>query len=190
MRVFLASSSPRRARMLAEWGIPFSVVQADTNETSRDDAPEDCALHNAVDKARAGSLHVESGLVIGADTVVACDGKTLGKPGDEAHARQMLALLEGREHRVITAVAAILVSEGTMAARTSTTRVFMRSLTTDEREAYLKNPEYRDKAGAYAVQGLAASFIERIEGPMDTVIGFTMRDFYALCEELHVDLRR
>ncbi|MHB8071006.1 MAG: Maf family protein [Candidatus Cryosericum sp.] len=190
MKVFLASSSPRRSRMLAEWGIPFVVVEAETQESSRDDAPEECALHNALNKARAGSLHVESGLVVGADTVVTCDGKTLGKPRDEVHAREMLALLEGREHRVITAVAAILMPEGTTAVRTSTTRVFMRSLTTDEREAYLKNPEYRDKAGAYAVQGLAASFIERVEGSMDTVIGFTMRDFYALCTELHVDLRR
>jgi septum formation protein len=176
--------------MLAEWGIPFVVVKAEADESTRDDAPEDCAVQNALTKARAGSMHVESGLVVGADTVVACDGKTLGKPRDEAHAREMLALLENREHRVITAVAAMLMPEGKIAVRTSTTRVFMRSLTTDEREAYLKNPEYRDKAGAYAVQGLAASFIERIEGPMDTVIGFTMRDFYALCEELHVDLRR
>ncbi len=176
--------------MLAEWGIPFAVVEAETNESARDDAPEDCAVENALNKVRAGSSHVERGLVVGADTVVACNGKMLGKPYDEAHAREMLALLEGREHRVITAVAAVLMPEEKIASRTSTTRVFMRSMTIDEREAYLRNPEYRDKAGAYAVQGLAASFIERIEGPMDTIIGFTMRDFYALCTELHVDLRR
>ncbi len=190
MKVFLASSSPRRAHMLAEWGIPFTIVKAEVDESSRDDAPEDCALHNALGKVRAGSLHVQDGLVVGADTVVACDGHTLGKPRDEAHAREMLALLEGREHRVITAEAAMLMPEGKTAVRTSVTHVFMRFLTEAERDAYLKNPEYRDKAGAYAVQGMAASFIERIEGPMDTVIGFTMRDFYALCTELHVDLRR
>lgn len=176
--------------MLSEWGIPFAIVEAETDESTRDDAPEDCAVQNATNKARAGSLHVECGLVVGADTVVACDGRTLGKPHDEKQAREMLTLLEGREHRVITAVAGVLMPHGESAVRTSTTRVFMRSLTGDERDAYLKNPEYHDKAGAYAVQGLAASFIERIEGPMDTVIGFTMRDFYALCTELHVDLRR
>jgi septum formation protein len=102
----------------------------------------------------------------------------------------MLALLEGREHRVITAMAAVLMPEKTAAVRTSIARVFMRRLNENERQAYFSNPEYQDKAGAYAVQGLAASFIERTDGPMDTIIGFTMTDLYALCTELHVDLRR
>ncbi|MCX6084945.1 MAG: Maf family protein [Caldiserica bacterium] len=190
MTLYLASSSPRRARMLTEWGIPFAIVTAETDEVMEDDSPEDCAAQNALAKARRGSEHVDAGLVIGADTVVACDGRILGKPLDEGHARAMLELLEGREHRVITAMAAVLVPERTEAARLSVARVFMRRLSDREREAYLGNPEYRDKAGAYAVQGLAASFIERTEGPMDTIIGFTMSDFYALCNELRVDVRR
>lgn len=176
--------------MLADWGIPFSVVKADTNEVVLNAAPENCAAQNALAKARSGSDHVDAGLVVGADTIVACDGRVLGKPLDEAQARDMLALLEGREHRVITAMAAVLMPEKTAAARISITRVFMRRLSENERRAYLSNPEYRDKAGAYAVQGLAASFIERTDGPMDTIIGFTMSDFYALCTELHVDMRR
>jgi septum formation protein len=176
--------------MLAEWGIPFSVVEAEAHEVMLGAAPEDCAAQNALAKARSGSDHVDAGLVVGADTVVACEGRILGKPLDEAQARDMLALLEGREHRVITAMAAVLMPEMTTAARISITRVFMRRLSENEREAYLSNPEYLDKAGAYAVQGLAASFIERTEGPMDTIIGFTMSDFYALCTELHVDVRR
>jgi septum formation protein len=176
--------------MLAEWGIPFSVVEVEAHEVMLGAAPEDCAAQNALAKARSGSDHVDAGLVVGADTVVACEGRILGKPLDEAQARDMLALLEGREHRVITAMAAVLMPEMTTAARISITRVFMRRLSENEREAYLSNPEYLDKAGAYAVQGLAASFIERTEGPMDTIIGFTMTDFYALCTELHVDVRR
>ncbi len=176
--------------MLADWGIPFSVVRADTDEVMLDTAPENSAAWNALAKARAGSDHVDAGLVVGADTVVACDGRILGKPLNEAQARDMLALLEGHEHRVITAMAAVLMPERTTATRMSTTRVLMRYLSANERHAYLSNPEYRDKAGAYAVQGLAASFIERTEGPMDTIIGFTMSDFYALCTELHVDVRR
>lgn len=190
MRVYLASSSPRRAHMLADWGVPFSIVKADVDEVMVDAAPENSATQNALAKALAGSRHVDAGLVVGADTVVACDGRILGKPLDENQARDMLALLEGREHRVITAMAAVFMPEKTAATRLSTTRVFMRHLGADERQAYLNNPEYRDKAGAYAVQGLAASFIERTEGPMDTIIGFTMSDFYALCTELHVDVRR
>jgi septum formation protein len=190
MNLYLASSSPRRSRMLADWGIPFVVLETDTDEVMLDAAPEDSAARNALAKARSGSQHVGAGLVVGADTVVACDGRILGKPRDEAQARNMLALLEGREHRVITAMAAVLVPEGTEAARLSVARVFMRHLSDREREAYLVNPEYRDKAGAYAVQGLAASFIERTDGPMDTIIGFTMSDFYALCTELRVDVRR
>ena len=176
--------------MLADWGIPFSVVKADMDEVMLGAAPEKSAAQNALAKARSGSDHVDAGLVVGADTVVACDGRILGKPLDEAQARKMLALLEGREHRVITAMAAVLMPEKTAAARISTTRVFMRRLSENERQSYLSNPEYRDKAGAYAVQGLAASFIERTDGPMDTIIGFTMSDFYALCTELHVDMRR
>jgi len=190
MRIYLASSSPRRAHMLADWGIPFSVVKANTDEVMLDAGPEKSAAQNALAKAISGSDHVHAGLVVGADTVVACDGRILGKPLDEAQAREMLALLEGREHRVITAMAAVLMPEKTEAARISITRVFMRRLSEHERQAYLSNPEYQDKAGAYAVQGLAASFIERTEGPMDTIIGFTMSDFYALCTELHVDVRR
>ncbi|RIE06305.1 Maf family protein [Candidatus Cryosericum terrychapinii] len=190
MRIYLASSSPRRAHMLAEWGIPFSVVAGDADEVMLDAAPENCAAQNALAKARSGTNHVDAGLVVGADTVVACEGRILGKPLDEGQARDMLALLEGREHRVITAMAAVLMPEKMEGARTSITRVFMRRLSENERDAYLSNSEYLDKAGAYAVQGLAASFIERTDGPMDTIIGFTMSDFYALCAELHVDMRR
>ncbi|HEX7607931.1 MAG TPA: Maf family nucleotide pyrophosphatase [Candidatus Cryosericum sp.] len=190
MKLYLASSSPRRAHMLVDWGIPFSIVKTDVDEVMLDAAPENCAAQNALAKAKSGSNHVDAGLVIGVDTVVACDGRILGKPLDEAQARDMLALLEGREHRVITAMAAVLMPEKTVAARISMTSVFMRRLSEHERKAYLSNPEYRDKAGAYAVQGLAASFIERTDGPMDTIIGFTMSDFYALCTELHVDMRR
>ncbi|RIE16832.1 Maf family protein [Candidatus Cryosericum septentrionale] len=190
MKLYLASSSPRRAHMLADWGIPFSTVKADVDEVMLDAAPENCAAQNALAKAISGSHHVDAGLVVGVDTVVTCDGRILGKPLDEAQAREMLASLEGREHRVITAMAAVLMPEKTAAARISITRVFMRRLSEHERQAYLSNPEYRDKAGAYAVQGLAASFIERTDGPMDTIIGFTMSDFYALCTELHADVRR
>jgi MAF protein len=190
MKLYLASSSPRRAHMLADWGIPFSIVKADVDEVMLDATPENCAAQNALAKARSGSDHVDAGLVVGADTVVACDGRILGKPLDEVQARDMLALLEGREHRVITAIAAVLMPEKTAAVRTSIARVFMRRLNESERQAYFSNPEYQDKAGAYAVQGLAASFIERTDGPMDTIIGFTMTDLYALCTELHVDLRR
>ncbi|MGB9666990.1 MAG: Maf family protein [Candidatus Cryosericum sp.] len=190
MNIYLASGSPRRARMLKDWGIPFSTLLTDTDEVMLDATPEGSALQNALAKARAGARLVSDGLVIGADTVVACDGKTLGKPRDRAHAREMLLLLEGHEHRVITAMAGVVAPSGKTASRVSTTLVAMRQLSDAEREAYLANPEYADKAGAYAIQGLAASFIERTDGPMDTIIGFTMSDFYALCDELHVDLRR
>jgi septum formation protein len=190
MNIYLASGSPRRAEMLTRWGIPFSVITTNTAEIMLDASPEDSALQNALAKAMAGSAMAGEGLVIGADTVVACDGRILGKPRDKSDARAMIELLEGREHRVITAMAGVRAPEGTIATRISTTLVFMRHLGDAELDAYLSNPEYADKAGAYAVQGLAASFIERTDGPMDTIIGFTMSDFYALCDELHVDLRR
>jgi len=190
MSIYLASGSPRRAHMLTEWGISFSVLQTDVDEIMLDAAPEDCALQNALAKARAGGRQVRDGLVIGADTVVASDGHILGKPHDKAEARKMLLLLEGHEHRVVTAMAGLRMPEERIATRISTTVVRMRCLSDAERDAYLCNPEYADKAGAYAVQGLAASFIEGIDGPMDTIIGFTMSDFYALCNELNVDLRR
>ena len=190
MTVYLASSSPRRAQILASWGIAFSLVDGHVDEVMREDAPEQSARDNALAKARAGAAAVDTGLVIGADTVVACDGRILGKPVNQSEARQMLLLLEGREHRVITAMAGILMPSGTTSLRVSTSHVTMRRLAPEERERYLANPEYLDKAGAYAVQGLAASFIERTDGPLDTIVGFTMRDFYALCAELNVDVGR
>lgn len=189
MTVYLASGSPRRATMLSQWSVPFEPLDINVTEIQTDD-PKQCALANAMAKAQAGGLRINEGLVVGADTVVACDGRAFGKPCNEANAREMLDYLENRGHRVITAIAGVVMPSGVSASRVSVATVWMRALSEPERAAYFKNPEYRDKAGAYAVQGLAASFIERIEGPMDTVIGFTMKDFYALCEELHVDLRR
>jgi septum formation protein len=190
MNLYLASASPRRSHILREWGIPFAVVPAETSEVMLDDAPEASARGNALNKALAGSRAVSEGLVIGADTVVVCEGRILGKPGDEAQAREMLDMLEGRQHSVITAMAGVVVPGGRTATRSTTASVTMRRLSDDERSAYLRNLEYRDKAGAYAIQGLAASFIEHVEGPVDTIVGFTMKDFYALCDELHVDVRR
>ncbi len=175
--------------MLSQWDVPFELLGINVTEIQTDD-PEQCALTNARAKARAGSARIDEGFVVGADTIVACDERIFGKPCDEAGAREMLDYLENREHRVITAIAGVVMPSGISASRVSVATVWMRALSEPERAAYFKNLEYSDKAGAYAVQGLAASFIERIEGPMDTVIGFTMKDFYALCEELHVDLRR
>jgi septum formation protein len=162
----LASASPRRRALLEAAGIPFVVREprVTEDEPERGD-PRAVALRNAVAKAEA----VEGDAVLAADTVVACGDRLLGKPGDEAHAREILELLSGTTHRVVTAVA--LRHGGVLWTRTVETLVTMRRLEPAEIEAYARSGEAMGKAGAYAIQETADRFVTRLQGPYDNVVG-------------------
>ncbi len=168
--IILASASPRRRELLAAAGIDHVVEAANVDETPRDgEAPAVYAERLARAKAAAVLAGHPTDTVLGADTVVVVDGQILGKPVDAADARRMLEQLSDRDHVVLTAVA---VARGDqLQASIAETSVSMRKISPLEIAAYVETGEPMDKAGAYAIQGGAARFIDRISGEFDNVVG-------------------
>jgi len=199
MRLLLASASPRRADLLRAAGIDFDTLAVDIDERVRaGETPEDYVRRLASEKSVAGlnaalkgSRHNSSEasrhddvVVLGADTVVVVDGAILGKPRDEDDARRMIGLLSGRRHDVLTGVS--LRGGGRELARMATTAVFLARMSNADVAWYVKSGEGRDKAGAYAIQGLASRFVERIEGSYSNVVGLPVAVVQTLLEELNI----
>jgi septum formation protein len=174
--ICLASASPRRSALLAQIGVPHRIAPALLDERPQQrEVPADYVARLAVRKAREAAARPElsGGLpVLGADTSVIVDGRILGKPRTLAEQHEMLTQLAGRTHEVLTAIA--LVSGRALAVRLSRTLVRMRRLRPAEIDAYWASGEPRDKAGGYAIQGLAAVFIEHIEGSYSGVMGLPL----------------
>jgi septum formation protein len=166
----LASASPRRQELLRNAGIPFEVQPADIEEVPRaGESAKDLAERLAREKALAVAGQRPHDPVLGADTVVAVDGQLLGKPADAADAARMLRLLSGREHTVITGVC--FVVGGQVSVASEVTAVTMSEISDCEIDAYIATGEPMDKAGAYAIQGIASRWIPRIEGDYSNVVG-------------------
>jgi septum formation protein len=172
----LASRSPRRAEILRQAGIPFTVRTADVDETPRDgEKPEDYVRRLAEEKALAIDARPDE-TVLAADTTVVIDGEILGKPADAADARRMLALLSGRRHEVLTGIA---IRRGDDLIRDwAATEVWFATMSDHEIEQYVASGEPMDKAGAYAIQGLACKHIEKIEGCYFNVVGLPIALVY------------
>ena len=170
MQLILASRSPRRSELLKAAGISFEVLAADIDETPHsNEAPAAYVERLAIEKARAVLALRPGARVLGADTTVTIDGEILGKPVDEADARRMLRLLNGRPHDVHTGVA--LASASGLRSAVDTTRVWFASMTDEDISWYVATGEPIDRAGAYAIQGFASRFIPRIEGSYSNVVG-------------------
>lgn len=177
MRLILASASPRRRALLASLGIPFGVVASGHEERPWPrEKPASYALRNAMEKARAVACQYPDATVLAADTIVVLDDQILEKPVDEGHAVSMLKRLSGREHEVITGVCARHPHGDSFCecAEAVRTRVRFRRLSDEEVSAYVATGEPMDKAGAYAIQGGAAGFVDRIDGPFDNVVGLPL----------------
>jgi septum formation protein len=169
-KLVLASASPRRRELLDAAGFEFDVEIADVDETpAPDEAPSTYVLRVARAKADAVAPRFPSRPVVAADTAVVIGEAILGKPADRADAARMLAQLSGGTHTVLTGVA--VAHAGRMHAEVEQTTVWMSKLTPEEIEAYVRSGEPLDKAGAYAIQGLASRFIPRIEGSYTNVVG-------------------
>lgn len=170
--LILASQSPRRSDILRQAGIHFVTKRADVDETVQaGERPEDYVKRVAREKA----LRVEAGagdVVLAADTIVVVGNEILGKPRDRADAARMLASLSGREHQVMTGIC--FRRGGEPLVDCATTRVWFLPLTEREIAEYVASGEPMDKAGAYAIQGLASRFIERIDGSYTNVVGLPM----------------
>ncbi len=179
----LASQSPRRSEILRQAGIPFVARPANVDETALPgERPEDYVKRVARDKALAVGASADE-MVLGADTVVVIGGEMLGKPRDGADAARMLALLAGREHRVLTGIC--LRHGAEIFVGCATTRVWFMPLARAEIEKYVAGGEPMDKAGAYAIQGLASKFVERIDGSYTNVVGLPIELVYQYLPKLN-----
>jgi len=178
----LASASPRRQELLRAAGIQFAVQPADVPEVPHaGEEPRAYAERLASEKAQAVSRQRPGDVVLGADTVVIVDGHILEKPRDPADATRMLRMLSGRQHVVTTGVA--LVGGGFEDVRSETTRVVMTEIAEEEIRSYVATGEPMDKAGAYAIQGMASRWISRIEGDYCNVVGLPVALVYRMLHE-------
>jgi septum formation protein len=185
--VILASASPRRRELLRLLDVEFEVRPSKVEEHQHPgelgtDFVARLAMEKAVDVAR--TLPASRAVVLGADTEVILDGEALGKPQSDAHAAEMLRRLSGRAHDVVTGIALARPSSGVTVAEVVSTRVYFSAMTESEIAAYVASGEPRDKAGAYAIQGGAARFIERIEGCYYNVMGLPVAALYRMLRGL------
>lgn len=178
-KLILASQSPRRAQLLKIAGFEFEIRPSAVNEEAIDEpTPARHVLTLSKAKALQTAQSVESGIVIGADTVVVLDGEILGKPRDEDQARAMLRRLAARTHQVFTGFALIEQPSGRTVSDFEVTTVHFRPLAEWEIERYVKTQSPMDKAGAYGIQDQSAVFADRIEGCFYNVVGFPLTKFY------------
>jgi len=177
--IILASASPRRAELLQQIGLSFSVCPADIDETpAPDETPEQYVERLAREKALAVAESSPECLVLGSDTSVVLDGVILGKPSGPADARETLTRLSGAGHQVVTAVA--LVTEGQCQSSLVITEVCFRELSAEEIEAYVASGEPMDKAGSYGIQGLGGIFVNELRGSYSAVVGLPLQETAAL----------
>ena len=188
-KIILASGSPRRKELLKQMGLEFEVMPSHCEEVITRKIPWEIVMELSSQKARElvykaamDSLSDDKSgndgdgqnvLVIGADTIVAYKDEILGKPKDKDDAVRMLKLLQGKQHSVYTGVSLVYLKEGIAQTRTfvEETKVFVAPMTDEQIEAYVATGERMDKAGSYAIQGLFAEFIVKIDGDYNNVVG-------------------
>lgn len=175
-KFILASASPRRKELLSIYVKDFKIMPADIDETVPDNiALEDAPLYIAKEKAAAvfNKLN-EDEIIITADTIVLLDNKIYGKPKNKLDAYNMIKTLSGKTHQVITGVCCYSKDKQINIEFSDVTNVSFTDISDEIIEKYLENAEYIDKAGAYAVQGLASMFVEKIDGSYDNIVGLPM----------------
>ncbi|MEK7990272.1 MAG: Maf family protein [Thiotrichaceae bacterium] len=187
--LYLASKSPRRRELLEQIQVAYHALKVDTDESvHKDETPEVYVQRVALQKAQAGLALQPQDCVLGADTSVIYQQQILGKPVDNADAQRMLQTLSGQTHQVMTAVA--IVSAGLKLSQLNISQVSFRVLTEAEIQAYIETQEPMDKAGSYAVQGLASIFIKRIEGSYSGVMGLPLYETAQLLQQVDKSLLR
>jgi septum formation protein len=183
MTLLLASASPRRAELLRAAGFAFDVQPANADESLHDGETAEQYVRRVADaKARAVLATARGRIVLAADTIVEVDKRILGKPADEDDAARVLRLLSSRRHKVLTAVT--VACDAQVLTRVEVTGVEFAPLSDDEIAWYVASGEPVDKAGAYAVQGLASRFVTRIEGSYSNVVGLPVALVYAMLREI------
>lgn len=203
-QIILASQSPRRKELLEQIGLEFEICPAKGEEIITKSIPEEVVMELSKQKAEEiaalvssyGENHKEITtpsdiLVIGADTVVAYDGKILGKPKDEADAKRMLSMLAGNIHSVFTGVTLVFIDKSGRTGEVvfyEKTDVKMHEMTDTEIERYISTGEPMDKAGSYGIQGKGAIYIEKIDGDYNNVVGLPITRIYQELKKIGIDI--
>lgn len=191
--LYLASKSPRRKELLEQIQIEFNLLDASINEQVNDnELAIDFVCRMAEEKAQAGWQNLTSTdadtWVLGSDTVVVCQHQILGKPRDFAHSREMLQLLSGNKHQVITAIS--LLQENTIYTEYVETNVYFRDISDTEISAYWQSNEPQDKAGSYGIQGIGGKFVKRIEGSYSAVVGLPLYETEQLLLKANINFNK
>jgi len=189
--IYLASQSPRRADLLRQIGVEYEVYISDIDERRlTSESPDAYVCRMAKTKARVALSEIvktqDSCVVLAADTTIELDGDIIGKPADRSHCHCILQKLSGRQHQVLTAVA--LATTQRLEFRLTRNQVRFRNLTQGEIEAYCTTAEPMDKAGAYAIQGKAAVFVEQLEGSYSAVMGLPLFETAELLRNAAIEI--
>lgn len=176
-RVILASKSPRRKQLMDELNIPYEIIVADINESinTNNDLKEEIEKLSFLKALKVFNDNKDA-VVIGADTIVVCNNKVLGKPKNYDDAKNMLKLLQNNSHYVITAVTILSNKESETFSNVS--EVFFNSMSDEEIDEYIKTNEPMDKAGSYAIQGIGSKFINKINGDYYAIMGLPISELY------------
>lgn len=188
--LILASASPRRQEILRSLGLEFQTVASGYREEKHNLAPHEFALKNAIGKAETVAENHPSAYVIGVDTIASFQHHILEKAANETQAAKMLKLLSGTTHEVYTGVCVIESETGKKNTAVEITRVKFTEMCADEIKAYVRSAEWKDKAGSFAIQGLGALFIERIEGDYFNVVGLPVFRLYKMFKAFGIDFLR
>lgn len=176
-KIILASTSPRRKELLAKTGLTFEVMPSSYEEDMNLNLPPmDLAKHLSLGKAEAVASENPDSVVIGADTFIAFEDKVLGKPHTPEKAKEMLNMLSGKQHSVITGFAIVEKQSGQVVSRAVECKVFFRNLSEEEIDTYIATGEPIDRAGAYAIQGEGGKLVDHFEGDFDTIVGLPVQD--------------
>ena len=188
-RIILASASPRRVELLEKIGLKFEAEPSNYEEDMHSELePHEFARKISLEKAEAVASKHESAIVIAADTIIVFGGQILGKPHTENEARKMLETINGKSHSVITGFSIIDTGKNKTLSKSVETKIHVRKLTLAEIDAYVKSKEPLDKAGAYAIQGLGAVIVEKIEGDYFNVVGLPLSALTEALKEFGINI--
>jgi septum formation protein len=188
-RIVLASTSPRRKELLGKIGLRFEVEPSNYEEdTPPGLEPHELARKISREKAKAVASKHKNAVVIAADTFIVFGDRILGKPHTAIEAREMLKTLSGQSHSVVTGFSIMDTETGKTLSRSIETRVYIKKLSRAEIDAYIKSKEPLDKAGAYAIQGLGAVIVEKIEGDYFNVIGLPLSALTAALKQFGINI--
>ncbi len=190
--LYLASQSPRRAELLRQIGVKFDMINGDIDETPIEhESPSETVARLSRQKALKGYQQLTNiqsdDWVLASDTLIEIQSRVIGKPESENHCREILNLLSGKEHQVLTAIA-LVGNKGEIHQTTSYNRIKFRNIRPEEIEQYCQLEEPKDKAGAYAIQGKAAIFIENLQGSYSSVMGLPLYETAQLLQKVGFNL--